>query len=99
MSTSYLTVRDMDDKGSKDGHFYINRHDAATGEAVGNEFNSVSHNGWGQHSYHQKRQARRAAKALALKLGIDYRQDKEYVNFDPTEQVVRDSVTTTSPLV
>lgn len=35
---------------------------------------------FGKHAYAHKRSARRAAKALALKLDVSYRQDLEYSN-------------------
>ena len=91
--TTYLTIRDLDRKGSKTGRFFINKHDKATGEVIGDEVNANFHIGWGQHVYRQKRQARRAARRIATKLGIDYRQDKEYTSYYRANQIVTAPVT------
>ena len=100
MSTTYLTVRDSKDSGSKAGSFYINEHDETTGRVTSPlPEDKVQRNGWGQHSYNHKRQARRAAKRLAANRSILYRQDKEYVNYNEAKQIVVAPVPTTSPLV
>ena len=98
MSTTYVTVRDMDNKGNKDGgRFFLNVHDAVTGRIsdVGSDLVTaqILGSGWGNHIYKQRRQARRAAKALAVKLGIEYRLDKEYYQYNPTNQIITAPVT------
>ena len=94
MSTTYITVRDRDGKGSGNGgRFFINEHSEETGRVMSPVNDKVQSNGWGQHDYQQKRQARRAAKALAIKLGIDYRQDKEYRHYDESAQIINEPVT------
>ncbi len=98
MSKTYITIRDMDDKGNNDGgRFFLNEHSEITGYIIGEGTENLCRNafqaGWGQYSYKQRRQARRAAKALAVKLGIPYRQDKEYTIYNPTDQIVAAPVT------
>ena len=79
----YITVRDMDETGNGDGgRFFLNQHYAATGLGAD----------WGDHTYAHRRQARRAAKALAIKNNMLYRQDKEYSNYITAEQIVRADV-------
>ncbi len=83
MSNTYLTVRDLDSvRSGNGGRFHINEHNSESGICVA----------WGQHSYKHLRQARRAAKALAAKRKIDYRQDKEYEDYDEGMQIVTESV-------
>ena len=63
----YVVVRDTGD--STIAAFYVNviRYDGSARMM-------------GKHKYKHKRSARRAAKALALKLDVSYRQDLEYNN-------------------
>ena len=64
----YVTVRDIDSSGSKDGKFFVNEHDYSGGVQVASS----------DHQYNQKRSARRAARNLAKREGYEYRQDQEY---------------------
>ena len=64
----YVTVRDIDGDGCKDGSFFVNVHAYPGGDHVRSD----------NHSYNQKRSARRAARKLAVKKGYEYRQDMEY---------------------
>jgi hypothetical protein len=79
----------MDDKGNRDGgRFYLNLHNSETGAIANESVGSAISAGWGQHEYKQRRQARRAAKALATKLNILYRQEKEYTTYRESMQRV-----------
>jgi hypothetical protein len=72
----------MDDKGNRDGgRFYLNIHNSETGAVANVSEGSAISAGWGQHEYKQRRQARRAAKALARRMNILYRQEKEYTAY------------------
>ena len=64
---AYVTVRHMNDEDA----FFVNviNYDG-------------TYNGMGQHRYVHKRSARRAAKKLAKRKDISYRQDLEYRDFE-----------------
>jgi hypothetical protein len=91
MNATYITVRDtQNNRSGNGGGFYFNEHDEVTGRVTSPVTgDKVQREGWGQHDYSQKRQARRAAKAYAAKRGIAYRQDKEYTYYSEKTQIVQ----------
>jgi hypothetical protein len=82
----------MDSKGNGNGgRFFLNLHEEVTGRiTTDRDGNTV---GFGDYEYKHRRQARRAAKALATKRGITYRQEKEYTEYNPAAQIVTAPVT------
>ena len=61
--------------------FFVNQHN-----------DDGSRGSFGKHSYNHKRSARRAAKALAAKLVIPYRQDLEYSGDEAPKTIPAEAV-------